>query len=289
MTVIPVERLSLMTMPMARDVLTCRLSFDDICAMLRSHGIARVDLLDLEVRLYGRKRVTRALARNNISVSSLIASVPLLTGSERAVDRRVRSIISCAIDLGAPRIMVVPGDLVTAQRRVRGMPALDKQARYARSLARAVDLAREQHLDVLFEDTPSLNSGLSNSAECGAVLDEVSGLGLVFDTANMIISGEAPIDFYEHLKSHVSYVQFKDVRVTEGTKGDLMHDGRRIRTCVWGEGIVPLQRLADRLESDGYHGVISIEYCAPQGRGTRQAHERQLGLFLSHEIAGVPA
>ena len=57
----------------------------------------------------------------------------------------------------------------------------------------AVAEGKKRGLTVCFETTPHDELALSSAKDCGTVLNAVNGLKLVFDTANMLPAGEAPL------------------------------------------------------------------------------------------------
>ena len=136
-------------------------------------------------------------------------------------------------------------------------------------------------IKVCVEDTPTCRLPLSSIAECGKLLKAVPGLGLVYDSANMIPGGDDPLEFYEKLKDYICHVHLKDVCRTEKKCLDECWDGTYIRSCLWGEGIVPVKEITRHLEKDGYRGSCAIEYVAPEKLGLF-ANEHQLRKFLDY-------
>lgn len=97
----------------------------------------------------------------------------------------------------------------------------------------------------------------------------------------MIPRGDDPLKFYEELKSYICHVHMKDVRYTEEETADRCADGRYLACCPWGEGIIPVKSLYERLVQDGYRGICALEYVSPQQKGV-MANDRQIGKFLNY-------
>lgn len=145
----------------------------------------------------------------------------------------------------------------------------------------AVIAGRKYGVKICIEDTPTCQLPLSSIAECREILAAVPGLGLAYDTANMIPAGDDPLEFYEKLKSRICHVHLKDVRKVRDKGLDVCLDGRVLKSCVWGEGIVPIRRIVQRLEADGYSGSCGIEYVAPEKEGL-YPNQHQLERFLAY-------
>ena len=76
-------------------------------------------------------------------------------------------------------------------------------------------------------------------------------------------------------------MHLKDVRKVRDKGLDVCLDGLVLKSCVWGEGIVPIRRIVQRLEADGYSGSCGIEYVAPEKEGIFP-NQYQLERFLAY-------
>lgn len=147
----------------------------------------------------------------------------------------------------------------------------------------AVQEGAEFGMPVCFELTPHDELCLSGAEDCLRVLHAVDGLGLVFDTANMLSHGDNPVSAYEALKEHIVHVHLKDVALKDMERGsaylERCKDGRVMQCVVWRKGVIPIDELCHRLISDGYSGLFAIEYTRPDsilcGLDKHRAHLRQ--------------
>ena len=62
---------------------------------------------------------------------------------------------------------------------------------------------------------------------------------------------------------------------------DACLDGSDGKSCGWGGGSVPIRRIVQRLEADGYSGSCGIEYVAPEKEGIFP-NQYQLERFLAY-------
>jgi sugar phosphate isomerase/epimerase len=104
---------------------------------------------------------------------------------------------------------------------------------------------------------------LSSTEDCQFILDQVPGLGLVFDTANMKPVGDDEIDFYNRLHAYIRHVHVKDVAIGESKYGDRMKDGTQMNVVISGTGIVKIKELVEMMNRDGFLGTATIEYAHP--------------------------
>ena len=65
------------------------------------------------------------------------------------------------------------------------------------------------------------------------------------------------------------YVHVKDVTLTKATLWDRMvyaeraKSGEVMKCCLFGQGVIPLKEILQRLDRDGYQGGYALEYSHP--------------------------
>lgn len=270
-------KLGLLTFDTVPDVVTRRITFNRLCRAAAECGVTELDMMTGEVKLYGEKRVTRSLANSGLSLGCLIAHIPMTDSKSDKIARLTDKSLALAARTGSKFLMIVPMTTFGASR----LRPRDKERifdNYVKHYSSAVRAAEGSGITVCFENTPSCYLPLSSTEECGRLLDAVDGLGLVYDTANMLCGGSDPIEFYAALKPRVVRAHIKDARYAR--KGqDRCADGRYIECCEYGGGIVPVKRIFSQLAEDGCPAA-AIEYKRPRGRN--QTHAAQLRAFVEY-------
>lgn len=273
-------KLSLLTFPMIRDRLKQKMTAEELCMLAERAGIDRLDMMEQEVKLYGVQDLKNALERHHMRLECLVSSVSMGKRRDHAVKKGIHQALVLAKQLECPMVMFIP--FPQTQVRLPLRPSREEMVENAIYYLRLAVIAGKKYgIKVCVEDTPTCRLPLSSIAECGKLLKAVPGLGLVYDSANMIPGGDDPLEFYEKLKDYICHVHLKDVCRTEKKCLDECWDGTYIRSCLWGEGIVPVKEITRRLEKDGYRGSCAIEYVAPEKLGLF-ANEHQLRKFLDY-------
>ncbi|MBR1583976.1 MAG: sugar phosphate isomerase/epimerase [Clostridia bacterium] len=258
------DRMSLMTFNIAPDLQCGAMEIRDVLRLAKDAGIPFVDLMNIsqaDIPIY-----QNAIRETGVKLACYIASVDFLRVEAHwlpQLDRGLRT----ALALNAQRMMIVP---FSDGEDVRLAKEMDRDAVLARMIdgfKAAVAAGEKQGMPICFETTPHEFFRLSGTADCMRVLQAVPGLGLVFDTANMLPHGDDPIEAYEALKRFTVHVHLKDVALVGGPAGEAYwekaQDGRGMQCVVWGEGVIPVMEIYRRLLRDGYDGLFAIEYTHP--------------------------
>ena len=257
---------SLMTFPFGLDLFFKRLRIIDLFRLADSFGIPYVDVMNIPEKKVSQYR--NAIDATGVAVYCYIASVSFFSHKDK-LESRLRNSIKTAKALGARMLMIVPyvgmRDLKSAQKM--GKESVQKLLINGFRLATA--LGAHYAIPVCFEITPHDEICLSGAKDCKLVLDAVPDLGLVFDTANMLPAGDVPVETYDILRSRICHVHLKDVSLSTGRFArkfsEHTHEGRNMHCVVWGEGIIPVNELMEKMKQDGYPGVYAIEYVHPTG------------------------
>jgi len=275
-------QLSLMTFPMALDLLIGRMRVADTLLLAKNADIPYVDLMAVskkKLHLY-----QQAIKQTNVHVCCYIASMSFLE-EEDIVKAQIQSGIETAMALQAKMLMIVPYSGAKELMLARTMTEQDVRQKMIDGFRLAVQRGRQKGISICFETTPHPELHLSGTADCKMVLDSVPNLGLVFDTANMLPAGDDPVDSYEKLKKYIVHVHLKDVALRIGKQpskyAECSHDGKVMQCVVWGTGVIPVGDIYHRMLKDGYQGSFAIEYVHPKGLVCGiSKHQEQLDKFL---------
>ena len=268
----------MLTFNTVSDVVTQRTPFRRLCRAAAASGVSELDMMTGEVKLYGEKRVAKALDESGLTLGCLIAHIPMSVTKDDKVARLTDKSLALALRLKSPLLMIVPMTTFGAGKlRPRDKEKIFEN--YVKYYTAAVRAAAGSGVTVCFEDTPTCYLPLSSTDECARLLNEVDGLGLVFDTANMLPGGSDPTEFYEKLKARVVRAHLKDARYVQNGQ-DRCADGRYIECCDFGSGVVPVRELHDCLAEDNCPAA-AIEYTRPQGHGYA-AHAAHILEFMEY-------
>ena len=81
-----IMNLSLLSFSLIGEAVTKRLDAAGLCRICTENGIDRLDLLQEELRFYGRDKLKKAMGESGVSLGSLIASVDFLGAPDKAED-----------------------------------------------------------------------------------------------------------------------------------------------------------------------------------------------------------
>lgn len=270
--------LSLMTFPLGMEVLRRHLSYEQIIRAAAYHGIRSLDIMDSEARMLCKESVKAAMRDEHMEIACLISSIPMAAGNQNKIRKKITNSVLLAEKIGAKRLMLIP----MPQKEPLASRKLSKAEKLAGCIPHlryAVAEGAKHGVKICVEDTPSSAVPLSSAEECKAMLDAVPGLGLVYDTANMLARGDDPIAFYETLKNYICHVHLKDAVKSPNKSSDICSDGTYLECCLWGRGLVPVREIYERLCRDNYSGVCAVEYVPPKGTG-RIANHLRLRAFM---------
>lgn len=280
------DRLSLMTFPMSLDILLGKMQTADTLKLAKNAGISFVDLMGVSKKklpLY-----QQAIAQTDVHVCCYIASISFFK-ERNVLETMIENELETAAALQAKMLMIVPYAGSKDLKLARAMAEDTVRQKMIDGFRLAVQMGSQKAIPICFETTPHAELRLSATSDCKAVLDAVPGLGLVFDTANMLPAGDDPFEAYEKLKSYITHVHLKDVALQSSSRrpqfAECSHDGRIMQCVVWGTGVIPVGDIYRRLLEDGYQGDFAIEYVHPQGFVCGiEKHEEQLQHFLSSTV-----
>ena len=265
---------SLLTFSLIPEAMKGAFGADDLCRIAAENEIRQIDMIAGETAIYGMEPLRAAMQKYGIRCGCVITDSPFFT-KPGEVETGLRKACELACGLGAPYLMVVPGQAGEEEAKVcaslTDRELIGITVKYMRL---AVEIARQYGLRAGFENTPHDYKPLSSAADCLKVLKEVPGLGLIFDTGNFRVADTCSdeIEAYELLKDYILRVHLKDVVICDEAPGERCVNGQYIRCVLSGSGVIPLQEILRRMKRDGYSGDYAIEYAAPQRNPDELAH-----------------
>ena len=272
------EQLSLMLFPFDVDILYHHMTLSECFALAKNAGISLVDVMNVPKESI--PVCLDAMKKTGIKVQCYIGSISFFSTGEQEITEAFQNHLRAAERLAAKLLMLVPVNVQKDEAVCARLGKAGVRQRLVRCFSEAVSMARNSGIKVCFETTPQDYTCLSGAEDCLWILNQVPELGLIYDTANMLPHGDDPLRYYEALKDHILHTHLKDVMLSE--PGDQpayekTWDGKAMRCCVSGEGVIPLKDIMTHMVQDGYSGTFALEYCHPEKYpADLQLHTRQL-------------
>jgi len=263
------NRISIMTMSMLRMVFIpihlvqdydeALNQYDEMMHAVSLAGFCGVDVTKWEADYLGVENIRKTLKEYNLSVSSYITfdEYAKSEGLQERIENGKRQ-ADIAKELGTNVLMLVP-------MAHEGLESLSKEEIHQNMIsawASITSYANRLGLHVVIEDTPDLRLQLCKIEDVKAVMDQVPGLELVYDSGNLILDGEDPIDYIKAFSGRIGFVHLKDIRIMpEGTEtNEKMADGRPTGAAPIGTGLIDIPAVIKALEETGYAGGMTVEY-----------------------------
>lgn len=261
------NKLSLMTFTLDVDVALKKITTEQCLLLAKEAGINYIDIMPNS--LDQADNYLNACSKTNMNVYCYIANISFFSNDDEKIRDELLTHLNSAKRLNAKLFMIVPIDVSKDEKICKKLGKNNVQDVLKKYFNHAVTLAKEYGIKVCFETTPRAYSYLSGIEDCKWILDEVNGLGLVYDTANMLAYGDDSLKYYEVLKDYIIYVHLKDVKLSKQTFKDkifhaeLTNNMECMKCCVYGEGVIPLKTIIKNMENDGYDGYFALEYSHP--------------------------
>lgn len=258
---------SLMTFMLEIDVMLKKLTIKECLLLAKNEGIPYVDVMDPSPKRVAE--YSKAIEETGVKTACYICKVSFFSNDETKIKEVLAAGLRNAAALGAKLFMIVPVDPMKDEKICGKLGKETVRERLKKYFSLAIRLAEDTGIKVCFETTPQDYTSLSGIADCRWILEQVSELGLVYDTANMLPYGDDPLEYYEALKKYIVHVHVKDVALSKMTWVErLRHaehskDGQTMLCCVSGQGVIPLKEILRRMERDGYKGTYALEYSHP--------------------------
>lgn len=184
------ERISLMTFTMDIDAAMKKQTVEACLTMAKAAGLAYVDVMEPSKRLFPAYQA--ACKASGVQVYCYIGTVSFFSNSAETIRQTMLRQLDDAAALGAKLYMLVPMKQGRDEKLCARLGAAAVRERLVLYFSMAAALAAEREMRACFETTPWEYTLLSGADDCRWVLERVDGLGLVYDTANMLPHGDAP-------------------------------------------------------------------------------------------------
>lgn len=275
---------SLMTFPFYTELCKKKMSITDTLHLANEAGLPYADVMRVvpgKIQAY-----QAAMKQTGVKIYCYIGVISFFQEENKIIQDLERE-MQTAVSLGARLFMIVPYYAMIDTKKARRMGRTETLQTLVCAFQKAVEIGNKHALTVCFETTPQDCICLSGTDDCNYVLEHVPGLGLVFDSANMLPHGDTPLEAYEQLKPFIVHVHLKDVLLKKPSFSlwelELAQNGQQMQCSVFGEGIIPVRELYERMLSDGYQGAFALEYARPSAKSCdRQTHAKQLERFLHY-------
>ena len=231
-------------------------------------GYKNIDLIWQTVKLVGKEEIKRMLEESGLNLSCVICMD--VAGNIEGAD----GIVEACEYLGCKKIMLVPGS-----------PAEDKKELFdliVKNYSKIVNLASQKGIICVCEDDPNIKVPCGTREEVDAILNAVPGLYFVYDSANMLPSGDEVIPYYEYFADRTAHIHIKDMSVEEKKPEQYANpgaDGRFYLNAPHGTGVVDFDALFEALKKHGYNDTLAIEFVPMPGMDLKEDMKRVYDLF----------
>lgn len=265
------KKVNLMTMSMFmriffkykldRDLEDLRDGYEEMLDLVVEAGYPAVDVTSWEIDILGLEYVKKALEERNLKTSSLIYPEQFAAMDEENFQNRITRAMKgadTARALGTEIFMLVP----QAQDGIEQYEPEQIRRRMTEHWCPITEYAKGFGLHVVVEDTPDLKLHFCRADEVKEVLDAVPGLELVYDSANMILTGEDPVEYLEKFAGRIAYVHLKDYRIAPPGSMVVEYDqnGTAMASAPIGTGMIDLKQIINTLKKIGYQRDVTVEF-----------------------------
>lgn len=235
--------------------------YDEMMQIVSDCGYKAVDVC-FETTVLPTERIMAILDKYSLKVSSYIHMGTFAAEKDCSEQiEKAKAAADLAVTLGTKVLMLVP----QAHDGIEACPAEEIQDRMISNFAPVYTYAREKGLHVVVEDTPDLRMHLCSTQDLKKVLDAVPGLELVYDSGNMILVGEDPVEYYHTFAKCVGHVHLKDMKKITADDpmaqyADVALNGDKYLTAPTGTGVIDLKNVMQAIQESGYDGYMTVEF-----------------------------
>ena len=166
---------------------------------------------------------------------------------------KIKEGIEVALILGTDKIMLPIGGK-------DGLSREDSRKNVIAGLKDAVEIGEKAGVIVTVEHFPDYRSPFIISADVNEALKEIPDLKITFDSGNVLIGEENPVQGFLNSRDSIVHTHFKDWTLSTDKKGKKALDGRYYSPALIGEGIVDHKSVLRVMKNAGYNGYINLEY-----------------------------
>lgn len=267
-------RLSLMTMnmfipviikiKMERDMEDALELYGEMLDLAADAGFEAVDVTSMELDMIGKETVKEYLEARGLKVSSLIYFNQFASTDEekcREIVEDGKHAVDLALYLGTEVLMLVP----QAHEGIEKLSAEEIHRALIGNFTPVTAYAVERGVHSVIEDTPDLKLHLCSAEDLAKVVDAVPGQEIVYDSGNMVLVDEDPVEYYEKFAAKTAHIHLKDMKeapVEMARFADTAADGRKMTGAPSGTGMLAeaFPTLMDCIRENGYDGYLTVEF-----------------------------
>lgn len=244
-----------------------KLDAENLVSVAKKNNIEELDLLDYEISIYGETDLLKALCKYQVSLGCIVKGVSFFDRSQEQIQEEIQAGLELVKRMNTTMLMIVPGRYDEDEKnQLMRMNPEEMRRKSVEGFRIAVEMAKSYEIKVVFENTPHSMKPLASVNDCEYIFQQVSGLGLVFDTGNFRVADSTcdELQAYERLKKYIVRYHLKDVVVGDFETGEKCVDEKMIRPVVTGSGVIPIKELIHKMKKDGFNGTLVVEYTAPK-------------------------
>lgn len=240
-----------------------KMTYPEAAAYAASIGITGVEFGSSEVKRDDFAQTVSDLRDNGIGVCCIHHSDHLGAKDDVAFSsalRRCFGVIDDAVALECPFVMFLPvqlDDLEDLDDRPRALERSIEGLTYLSSYAHG------KGVTVIIENISQYLLPFSTAEDLEALATKVPYLKLNYDVGNFRWVALDVLKCYEKLKPYFAFSHIKDYKYGESGARPAL-DGKYLVDAYHGQGVLPMEEILRRLQSDGYKGWYVIEQGMPE-------------------------
>lgn len=267
------------------------LSIGKILEKCSGYGISAVEIQYTRLK-ENRKTICKALDKAGLSISSVYDFFDLGSDSPDKEIERAYDMLKAASELGAGKVLVVPGALNMSEAAELTACAgdYDTTAAYMdgnatvqnmkKSLMQICAEAEKYGITATMENFDGFCQPFSRINELLWFMKNVPGLKYTLDTGNFAFSDENELEAVEVMKDYIVHVHCKDRAVDETVGGKYC---KGMGASPAGGGYIPMGEIIQRMLNRGYEGFFAIEHF---GAADQLEYIRQSAEYLTSALNG---
>jgi len=253
-------KLGFMIYSLGRSLADKTLTVPGALALMKELGVEGVDITTWHVEGYTNAEVRQMVADAGLVTSCYIGGVSLAMGPgperQEALDE-TKKVIDGAAETEALCALITAGGCLPGQDKTEG------RRNISAGLAELAPYAKAQGVVLTIEDFGASTSAYQTGAECLECI-EMAGpeVMLTYDSGNMILGDDDPVDFIRVTKDRIVHAHAKDWRLLSPDAENCLTSraGRKYIGETVGHGIIDYPAVVAALNGIGYDGYFSFEY-----------------------------
>ncbi len=246
---------------------------EELLAAASAAGIEAVDFSTLEIAGFGKECLRDLLEKYGLKMGALINFSDLaVPGKEDGVEAEAREAVELCKFFGTDVMMIAPS-LIDVELTCSRQESRD---RLIRNFALYADLCGQNGITPVIEDAPNLEIPMCRTEEMDKLFSAVDGLYMVYDSGNVILVHEDPVEYCRHFMDRIRYVHLKDMLPAgDGAqRAECDENGEPFVSAQTGEGLIDFAGIIRVLDENGYDGYLLLEY--PMRLPGSKSHEELL-------------